>query len=154
MTTFSKEQAVPLTTNTHSFAEGQAYPLNVGGLNDAGALLDARAKAAYRTRLNELQDELEEAQRFNDPGRAAKAQTEIEFLSEALTTALGLGGRDRRGKSTAERARSTVTKSIKAAIKKIHLHHPALGHYFATSIKTGTFCCYDPDPTHPISWTL
>ena len=56
--------------------------------------------------------------------------------------------------SAAERARLNVTKSIKAALSKIGKNHPALGHYLATSIRTGTFCSYTPDPTHPISWTL
>src|SRR5262249_9664831 len=36
-------------------------------LGDAGELLDARAKAAYKARLDELQAELDEAERFNDP---------------------------------------------------------------------------------------
>src|SRR5215471_17178160 len=41
-------------------------------LGDAGELLDATAKAAYKARLDELQAELDEAERLNDPGRAAK----------------------------------------------------------------------------------
>ena len=43
-------------------------------LGDAGALLDATAKAAYQTRLEELRAELEEAEGFNDPARATKAR--------------------------------------------------------------------------------
>ena len=122
--------------------------------SDVGALLDAPAKAAYRRRLRELRDELTEAQRFRDPARATKVQTEIDFLTHELAAALGLGGRDRKASSVAERARSTVTKSIKAAMKKIHTSHPALGHHLATHIRTGTFCQYLPDPTQPLRWTL
>jgi hypothetical protein len=122
--------------------------------SDVGALLDAPAKAAYRRRLHELRDELTEAQRFHDPARATKAQTEIDFLTHELAAALGLGGRDRKASSVAERARSTVTKSIKAALKKIRASHPALGHHLATHIRTGTFCQYLPDPTQPLRWTL
>lgn len=39
----------------------------------ADALLDAQARAAYKQRLMELQEELEEAQSFNDLGRAGAA---------------------------------------------------------------------------------
>ena len=122
--------------------------------SDVGALLDAPAKADYRRRLRELRDELTEAQGFHDSARATKAQAEIDFLVHELAAALGLGGRDRKASSITERARSTVTKSIKAAIKKIHASHPALGHHLATHLKTGTFCQYLPDPTQPLRWTL
>jgi non-specific serine/threonine protein kinase len=128
--------------------------LRVGGLGDAGAVLDAPAKTAYKRRLEELQDELAEAQRFHDPVRAAKAQSEIDFLAAELAAAVGVGGRDRRAAAIAERARLNVTKAIKAALSKISESHPPLGHHLATSIKTGTFCTYTPDPTQPISWTL
>jgi non-specific serine/threonine protein kinase len=87
-------------------------------------------------------------------GRAAHAQAEIDCLVAELAAAVGLGGRDRRAVAIAERARLNVTKAIKAALSKIRTSHPALGHHLATSIKTGTFCVYTLDPTHPISWTL
>jgi hypothetical protein len=82
-------------------------------LGDAGELLDATAKAAYRTRLDELQAELEEAEAFNDLVRAAKAQAERDFLVAELARAVGLGGRDRRAASHAERARLNVTRAIR-----------------------------------------
>src|SRR5262249_23309725 len=41
----------------------------VGDLGDAGEVLDAQAKAAYRRRLGELREELEDAERCNDLGR-------------------------------------------------------------------------------------
>jgi hypothetical protein len=54
----------------------------------------------------------------------------------------------------AERARVTVTKRIKAALKKIQEHHPALGHHLTTCIKTGHFCTYTPGPEQPAAWVL
>jgi hypothetical protein len=59
---------------------------------DAGALLDATAKAAYKTRLDELGAELEEAEGCNDPVRAANARAERDFLVGELARAVGLGG--------------------------------------------------------------
>jgi hypothetical protein len=58
------------------------------------------------------------AERFNDPERACQVRGEIEFVTDQLTAAVGLGGRDRTAASHAERARVLVTQSIKAAIKK------------------------------------
>jgi hypothetical protein len=47
-----------------------------------------------------------------------------------------------------------VTKAIRAALHKLRDNHQALGHHLATSITTGTFCTYTPDPTTPLSWQL
>ncbi len=124
------------------------------GLSDAGPVLDATAKAEYRRRLSDLRDELQEAERFNDLGRAAKARAEIDIVAQQLKAAVGLGGSDRRAVSYAERARLTVTQCIKASLKKIHASHPALGQHLGTTIKTGYFCAYMPDPAQPIHWTF
>jgi hypothetical protein len=67
---------------------------------------------------------------------------------------VGLGNRERRAGSAAERARLNVTRAIKAAEDAIAALHPALGGYFRTSIRTGTFCVYRPDPENPITWAF
>src|SRR5262249_25379973 len=82
-------------------------------------VLDAQAKGAYKRRLADLREELEEAERFNDPSRASHARAEIEAISEQLAAAVGLGGRDRLAASDADRARQAVTKCIKMALEKI-----------------------------------
>ena len=51
-----------------------------------------------------------------------------------------------------ERARLGVTKRIKAALKVIEAHHPALGYHLSTAVKTGANCVYSPDPSQPIVW--
>jgi len=128
------------------------------GMRSAGTaepgepLLDAQAKAAYRQRLDQLRDQLEEATHFNDLERAARAQQEIDFLSRELARAVGLRGRDRTAGSYGERARVNVTRAIKSVIKRIAAGHPDLGRYLSTTIKTGTFCSYTPDPRLPIRW--
>jgi tetratricopeptide (TPR) repeat protein len=119
-----------------------------------GPLLDPRAKAAYRERLAALREEQEEAERFNDPGRATRAREEIEILTQQLASAVGLGGRDREAASEAERARLTVTKRIKDVLVKIRAGHPTLGHHLMGSVKTGYFCTYTPPPDRPIPWAV
>ena len=71
--------------------EGSGRPAS----GDAGELLDPSARAAYRRRLEDLREELEEAQRWSDLERAARAQQEIDFLTDELARAVGLGGRSR-----------------------------------------------------------
>jgi hypothetical protein len=121
-------------------------------LGDAGILLDATAKAAYRTRIKELQAELDEAEDFNDLARAAKARAELDYLVAELARAVGLGGRDRRAASHAERARLNVTRAIRAAMVNLARDNPSLGRHLAVTIRTGRYCSYNPDPRAPIIW--
>jgi hypothetical protein len=122
------------------------------GLGDAGTMLDSQAKAAYRARLDELQAELDEAERCNDPARAARAEQERQFLVSELARAVGLGGRDRRAAAHAERARLNVTRAIRAAMANLARANPALGQHLAATIRTGRYCSYTPDPRAPVTW--
>lgn len=122
------------------------------GLGDAGEILDATAKAAYKQRLVDLREELDEALEFNDPERAARAQDEIDALVDQLAGGVGLGGRDRKAASQAEKARVNITKSVKDALKKIDQNHKLLGEHLRTTIRTGAYCAYLPDPRMEISW--
>ena len=117
-------------------------------------MLDAQAKAAYKRRLEDLRESLDEATRFNDLERAARTRAEMEFLTRELARAVGLRGRDRPASSPAERARLNVTRAIKAVVKRISQQHPLLGRYLDTTIKTGSFCSYTPDPRIQIRWEL
>jgi hypothetical protein len=82
------------------------------------------------------------------------ARKEIDFIEGQLSAGLGIGGRDRRATSHAERARWMVTKRIKADLKKIADGNPPLGRLLEHCIRTGTICSYRPDPDHPVAWTL
>jgi tetratricopeptide (TPR) repeat protein len=126
--------------------------LTVSTADDAGPVLDRQAKQAYRERLEELRRELEEAEAFDDRGRVEKLREEIDFVEHELAGAIGLGGRDRRASSEAERARVTVTKAIRSSIRKLSEHDPHLGRELEATVRTGTFCAYEPDPRRPIAW--
>ena len=121
-------------------------------LGDAGELLDAPAKAAYQARLTELEEELEAAEGCNDPARATKARQERDFLVRELGRAVGLGGRDRRAASHAERARLNATRAIRAAMANLARANPTLGRHLAVTVRTGRYCAYTPDPRVPIAW--
>jgi uncharacterized membrane protein len=115
---------------------------------DTGEIIDAQARLAYRQRLRELEEAAAEADAAADIERIA---AERDALVEALTQAYGLGGRVRRPGSAAERARTAVTARIKDAIRRIGEADPELGRHLARSVRTGTFCVYDPD--QPARWT-
>jgi hypothetical protein len=133
---------------------GEGSGLSAGGLGDAGPALDAEAKAAYRARLADLRTELAEAEAWNDPERVARLQAEVGALTHELAAAVGFGGRDRPAGSSAERARVSVTRAIRAALARIAEHNPALGAHLDATIRTGTFCSYTPDPGAGITWRL
>jgi tetratricopeptide (TPR) repeat protein len=111
---------------------------------DAGEVLDANARAAYKRRLAELDEELREAGSWNDGARVLRARTEVELLSSELSRAVGLGGRSRRTGSAAERARIAVTRRIRDMIRRVSEQAPELGRYLENTIKTGTYCAYRP----------
>lgn len=115
-------------------------------------VLDEEARRAYRRRIEELQQELEEAEADNDPARAEPAREELDAVIEELARATGLGGRSRKLGHPAERARWAVTWRIRSAIKKIAAAHPRLGQHLSNSIHTGYFCVYSPEAA--IAWDL
>ena len=121
---------------------------------DAGEVLDVQAKTAYRLRIKDLTEELKEAKKSGNERRGIKVEKEIEALSTELARAVGLGGRDRRAASSAERARVNVTRTIRIAIGRIKDHHSGLAKYLDKTIRTGTFCSYQPDPERHIFWNL
>ncbi len=126
--------------------------IHVGGLGDAGAMLDEQAKSAYRLRLSELHEDLEEAKGLGNVERAEQAEQEIDALTRELSRAVGLGGRNRKAASASERARQSITKTIKAVLERIAQSDAGLGEILSRCIKTGTFCSYQPGPDFPIAW--
>lgn len=117
---------------------------------DTGPVLDSAARAAYRSRLVELEEELDSASLDGDQGRLEQAQSEKEFLLAELSSALGLAGRARRSGDPVERARKAVTMRIATAQKAIEAVHPDLARHLRNSVATGRFCAYRPDQA--IAW--
>lgn len=131
---------------------GDRKAVGLGGAVDAGPVLDAQAKAEYRKRMRELEQELAEADEWGDLERSSRLRDEIDALEEAISAAIGLGGRDRRAASTAERARVNVTLAVKATLTKIAEYSPQLFEHLSNTVRTGTYCSYSPDPRAPITW--
>jgi hypothetical protein len=122
----------------------------VAGLGDAGPALDARARAAYRERLRDLREELDEAERLHDLGRLERARAEVA----ALRAALAEGARRAGTASHSNRARLAVTKGIGKVVARIAEVHPSLGAHLDATVRRGYFCVYRPDPRQPIAWQV
>lgn len=117
-----------------------------------GPVIDDRARRAYAQRLREIDEELEAA--ADDLGRRGRVEAERDALLDELRRVSGLGGRTRTAGSSAERARSSVTKLLKGAVEKLREVHPAAGRHLALTVRTGTWCSYDPDRDEEVAWTI
>ncbi len=137
---------------TRADAEPETAGIHLATSDDAGEMLDDQAKATYRRRLSELREELDAAKALGQVERAEIAERDIAILTSELSRAVGLGGRNRRAASASERARQSVTKTIRAVIDRIAQNDAALGDVLSRCIRTGAFCAYDDDPDLPIAW--
>jgi tetratricopeptide (TPR) repeat protein len=126
------------------------------GIDDGAGLpvIDDQARAAYRRRLLDIDEDIADAVAMNDPGRQALAERDREFLVAELSSALGLAGRQRLSDGNAERARTSVTRSLRYALGRLSEHHPDLGGHLDRTVRTGIYCSYQPDPLTPIAWVL
>ena len=134
----------------------EVHVLTLTGSTDSssGPMIDDQTREQYRLRLEDLREDAAEAESFNDPERAARAQAEIERLASELSRAVGIGGRSRLAHSAAERARLNVTRAIRSTISRIAAHDPRMGHHLDAAVRTGTYCSYVNDPVTPVTWSL
>ena len=123
-------------------------------VGDAVPVIDEQARAAYRRRLTEVEQDIVEAEELCDIGRAERARCDREFLLAELSGAIGLGGRLRGTGGAAERARTSVTRSLRYGLTRLTEQHPALGEHLNRTVRTGSYCSYQPDAVAPITWTV
>ena len=109
-----------------------------------GTLLDTQARNAYRHRIEALRSQADEAIECGMFERAEAIQAELDQLVAQLAKAFGLGGRDRRASSAAERARLNVTRAVRAAIAKLAEALPEAGAALDRHVRTGLYCSYTP----------
>ena len=105
-------------------------------------VLDDRAKATYRRRIEELQHDIDDADVCADLERAARARAELDQFVTELARATGFAGRGRCFADEAERARVAVCKAIKRAVAMITEVEPVLGREIGARVVTGTRCVF------------
>ena len=111
-------------------------PVHVADLVEAGADLATE----YRARLAVLDQQAADAA---EPLAAALARAEADVLSFELAWV---------DDDTGDRARRLVTFRIRTALDAVDLALPALGDHLRRSIRTGTFCVYEPE--RPERWKI
>lgn len=117
-------------------------PLVTAGTS--GEVLDAESRKQYGQRYNDLQEDLEEAQRNNDLGRQEKAEKEMEELTVQLAGAVDHRGRSRQ-QTDADKVRKSVSEAVRRDIERISAEHPALGRHLTASIFPGSDFRYAPE---------
>jgi tetratricopeptide (TPR) repeat protein len=123
-------------------------------LGDAGELLDARARSAYRHRIEALRGEIDDALATGAEEHAHVLQGELDELVGQLAHAFGLGGRARRASSAAERARVNVTRALRAATAALGEALPEAGTMLDRRLRTGLYCAYEPDDSDDVHWVV
>ncbi|MGM0857805.1 MAG: hypothetical protein ACQEW0_12085 [Pseudomonadota bacterium] len=134
--------------------------LPVGAASDSPRLeaqcglevFDSKAREAYRQRLAETEEDIAEAEANNDLHRAELARADRQFLVEELRRGVGLNDRARTVGDGMERARTSVTRSLRYALDRITQYHASLGEHLERTIRTGTYITYQPDPRAPVDW--
>jgi len=121
--------------------------LKISWLDDAGGAIDPKAVAQYLDRLKDLREKYDQA----DIGRKKIIAREIQEIDDELNSSLGPDGCIRADADPNERARSTVTNSIRRSRNKIKLIDENLWRHLLR-IKTGRYCSYTPEK--PIPWKI
>jgi hypothetical protein len=155
------EGVVPNAKGLHAIATLLAEPhRSVSAAELAGTvapdrgepILDRRAVATYRARIQDLDDEIDVADTNHDLHRAATARIERDALLDELRRATGHHGHSRRLGDDSERVRKTIRARIHRAILLIADHHPPLAEHLRESIETGSWCTYRP--AEAFAWTI
>jgi hypothetical protein len=56
------------------------------------------------------------------------------------------------GADPSERAGKAVANRIRDVLARVNVAHPSLGRHLRNSVRTGTFCSYQPE--RPTAWNL
>lgn len=123
--------AVELASRHELAREAQHHPM-----------LDNQARAEYRQRVADLQDEIADADHHGDLERAARARLELDWLVDELARATGLAGRARGFDDSTERARTSVQKAIKRALARISEADQGIGAELRRRVVTGGRCVF------------
>jgi hypothetical protein len=116
-----------------------------------GEKSDREALAAYHARLVELREEQQKAKDNNDAADQERIQEEIEWYTQQVREACGLGGRFRKESDDRERVRKAVGIAVKRAIKEIAQYDQRLAQHLSTHLICGQNPRYVP-PDQDMQW--
>ena len=137
---------------TTTAAETRDADLSLDDFSGTGPSLDNQALQEYRERIEDLQEDIDEAEQNNNSEAAANAREEQQSLESQISAAFGLRGHPRPVGSPAENARKSVSEAIRRALKNIRTLDSHLGNHLTNSIKTGVYVDYSPESA--VDWHL
>lgn len=108
----------------------------------SGGSLHEEMVAEYRSRLAELDAQLAGGEPPADPVATSLARAERDFLHAelaVLTAGVPAAG------EVGDRARRLVALRIRTSLDRVDQALPGLGRHLRRSIRTGTFCLYEPE---------
>lgn len=148
-----ERHALDLVDRVEGVAVGD-LPIDRRQLGDAGVLVDAKARTAYRHRIEALRAEIDDALGRGADDQALAREAELDQLIGQLSQAFGLGGRSRRASSAVERARLNVTRALRAATAKVGGALPEAGAVLDQRLRTGIYCAYEPHESDTVRWSV
>ena len=113
-----------------------------------GAAAGAQLATELRSRLEEVEAQVVTA----EPVAAALGRAEGDFLRAELTDLAGPGPAAEAAAAAADRARRLVGLRIRSALDRVEDVLPDLGRHLRRSVRTGTFCFYEPEG--PERWKI
>jgi hypothetical protein len=137
---------------TTTAAETKDADLSLDDFSGTGPSLDNQALQEYRERIEDLKEDIDEAERNNNSEAAANAREEKQLVESEISAAFGLGGRARPVGSPQEKARKSVSEAIHRALKNIRTLDSHLGNHLTNSINTGVRVSYSPESV--VDWHL
>jgi hypothetical protein len=141
-------KAMPVSSSQYPFIEvGHAISqgLKITDTKPIGEHDDKKTK--LKNEYYELLSELENAKKYNDPGRIERCEKEIETFKKSLRPSY-------EPDNLREKSRVNVTSQIKESIKWIERENPGLAKHLNEYIKTGNSCSYRPPPDSAIVWNV
>lgn len=111
---------------------------------DAGELIDPEARKAYRTRIEEIAEELDEVRATHDEAAISKLEEEAAAIQDQLKAATGLGGRSVRQSTDRKKAQDKVRNAIDRAIDSIKMKDDPLARHLGRTVISRPSFKYDP----------
>jgi uncharacterized membrane protein len=113
---------------------------------------DRAMRRDIKQELRDLNKEIEEATRDNDPSRKEKAESERQEIIETLESSQGLGGASRRVGNEVKKHTDAVRYAINGVLKKLEARDRDCWLHLKNSLNLDTVYVYEPEPS--VDWVL
>jgi hypothetical protein len=135
-----------LLTSHDEDHEDDAESLQVTYGGDAGEAIDVQTGDAYRKRLKELKQRLDDANELDDVEGRERIMEEMEIIKRELSASTRPDGRPRREKAIDKRAYDAVNKALKKTQDDLSKHCAEFGQHLDECIqyKRGDGWTYQP----------